>query len=84
MSRVLKLDHDADGLNKCTQYCGDTASTITEVKPENGDNACSFDFDPCTDELFCNNCCSPPANTQTTCPGKPTAAPNAEPAALFY
>lgn len=57
MSRVLKLDHDDYGLNGCGQYCGDAASFVTDINRENKTNACSFTFDKCTKDLYCNKCC---------------------------
>lgn len=57
MSRVLKLNFDAFGLNGCTQYCENTKAVITPTNPES-DKVCSYTFAACpNDKVLSDNCC---------------------------
>lgn len=57
MSRVLKLNFDAYGLNGCTQFCEDTQAVLTPTNP-GSDKVCDYNFDGCpNDATLKENCC---------------------------
>ncbi len=57
MSRVLKLNFDAFGLNGCTQFCEDSQAILTATNPDS-DKVCGYKFDGCpNDTTLKENCC---------------------------